>query len=40
MLDLFEEELSMLNFLNYQNYNDINEADKDFMQEIINKCYR
>ena len=35
-VDLFEQELSKLNFPNYQNYNDINEAYNDFIQKIMN----
>ena len=35
-VDLFEKELSKLNFPNYQNYNDINEAYNDFIQKIMN----
>ena len=35
-VDLFEQELSKLNFPNYQNFNDINEAYNDFIQKIIN----
>ena len=34
--DLFEQELSRLNFPNYQNFNDINEAYNDFIQKIMN----
>ena len=33
-VDLFEQELSKLNFRNYQNYNEINEAYNDFTQKI------
>ena len=33
-VDLFEQELSKLNFPNYQNYNEINEAYNDFIQKI------
>ena len=33
--DLFEQELSKLNFPNYQNYNEINEAYNDFIQKIM-----
>ena len=36
MVDLFEQELSKLNFPNYQNFNDINEAYNDFIQKIMN----
>ena len=32
-VDLFEQELSKLNFPNYQNYNEINEAYNDFIQK-------
>ena len=35
-VDLFEQELSKLNFPNYRNLNDINEAYNDFIQKIIN----
>ena len=35
-VDLFEQELSKLNFPNYRNFNDINEAYNDFIQNIIN----
>ena len=34
--DLFEQELSRLNFPNYRNFNDINEAHNDFIQKIMN----
>ena len=34
-VDLFEQELSKLNFPNYQNYNQINEAYIDFIQKIM-----
>ena len=34
--DLFEQELSRLNFPNYRNFNDINEAYNDFIQKIMN----
>ena len=34
-VDLFEQELSKLNFQNYQNYNEINEAYNDFIQKIM-----
>ena len=34
--DLFEQELSKLNFPNYRNFNDINEAYNDFIQKIMN----
>ena len=34
-VDLFELELSKLNFPNYQNYNEINEAYNDFIQKIM-----
>ena len=34
--DLFEPELSRLNFPNYRNFNDINEAYNDFIQKIMN----
>ena len=34
-VDLFEQELSKLNFPNYQNYNDSNEAYNDFIQKIM-----
>ena len=33
MVDLFEQELSKLNFPNYQNYNEINEAYNDIVQK-------
>ena len=36
MVDLFEQELSKLNFPNYQNFNDISEAYNDFIQKIMN----
>ena len=36
MPDLFEQELSRLNFPNYRNFNDINEAYNDFIQKIMN----
>ena len=36
MADLFEQELSKLNFPNYQNFNDINKAYNDFIQNIMN----
>ena len=43
MVDLFQQELSKLNFSNYQNYNEINEVNQnhneinnDFIQEIMN----
>ena len=35
-VDLFEQELSKLNFPNYRNFNDINEAYNDFIQKIMN----
>ena len=35
MVNLFEQELSKLNFPNYQNYNEINEAYNDFIQKIM-----
>ena len=35
-VDLFEQELSKLNFPNYRNFNDINKAYNDFIQKIIN----
>ena len=35
MVNLFEQELSKLNFPNYQNYNEINEAYNDFIQKIV-----
>ena len=35
MVDLFEQELSKLNYPNYQNYNEINEAYNDFIQKIM-----
>ena len=34
-VDLFEQELSKLNFPNYQNYNEINEVYNDFIQKIM-----
>ena len=34
-VDLFDQELSKLNFPNYQNYNEINEAYNDFIQKIM-----
>ena len=34
-VDLFEQELSKINFSNYQNYNEINEAYTDFIQKIM-----
>ena len=34
-VDLFEQDLSKLNFPNYQNYNEIDEAYNDFLQKII-----
>ena len=34
--DLFEQELSRLNFPNNHNFNDINEAYNDFIQKIMN----
>ena len=34
-VDLFEQELSKLNFPSYQNYNEINEAYNDFIQKIM-----
>ena len=34
--DLFEQELSRLNFPNYRNFNDINKAYNDFIQKIMN----
>ena len=37
MVNLFEQELSKLNFPNYQNYNEINKAyNKNFIQKIMN----
>ena len=36
MVDLFQQELSKLNFPIYQNFNDINEAYNDFIQKIMN----
>ena len=35
MVDLFEQELSKLNFPNYQKYNEINEACNDLIQKIM-----
>ena len=35
-VNLFEQELSKLNFPNYRNFNDINEAYNDFIQKIMN----
>ena len=35
MVDLFEQELSKLNFTNYQNFNEVNEAYHDFIQKIM-----
>ena len=35
-VDLFEQELSKLNFPRYKNYNDINEAYNDSIQKILN----
>ena len=35
MVDLFEQELSKLNFPSHQNYNEINEAYNDFIQKIM-----
>ena len=35
MVDLFEQELSKLNFINYQNFNEINEAYHDFIRKIM-----
>ena len=34
-VDLFEQELSKLNFPNYQNYKENNEAYNDFIQRIM-----
>ena len=34
--DLFEKELSKLNFPNYRNFNDINKAYIEFIQKIMN----
>ena len=34
-VDLFEQELSKLNFPNYQDHNEINEAYNDFIQKIV-----
>ena len=34
-VDLFEQELSKLNFPIYQNYNEINETDINFIQKIM-----
>ena len=34
--DLFEQELSRLNFRNYRDFNDIDEAYNDFIQKIMN----
>ena len=34
-IDLFEQELSKLDFPNYQNFNDISEAYNDFIQKIM-----
>ena len=34
-VDLFEQQLSKLNFSNYQSYNDIDEAYNDFIQKIM-----
>ena len=36
MVDLFQQELSKLNFPIYQNFNDINEAYNNFIQKIMN----
>ena len=35
MVNLFEKELSKLNYPNYQNYNEINEVYNDFIQKIM-----
>ena len=36
-VDLFEQELSKLNFPNYQNYNETNKAcNNNFIQKIVN----
>ena len=35
MVDLFEQELSKLNFTNYQNFTEINEAYHDFIRKIM-----
>ena len=35
IVDLFEQELSKLNFTNYQNFNEVNEAYHDFIQKIM-----
>ena len=35
-VDLFEQELSKLNFPNYRSFNDINETSNNFIQKIIN----
>ena len=37
MVDLFEQELSKLNFPNYQNYNDINVAYNGFIKLATTK---
>ena len=34
-VDLFEQEISKLNFPSYQNYDEINEAYNDFIQKIM-----
>ena len=34
-VDLFEQELLIVNFPNDQNYNEINEAYNDFIQKIM-----
>ena len=36
MVDLFQQELSKLNFPIYQNFNDINKAYNNFIQKIMN----
>ena len=36
MVDLFEQELSKLNFPNYWNFNDISKTYNDFIQKIMN----
>ena len=34
-IDIFEQELSKLNFQNYQKFNEINEAYNDFIQKPL-----
>ena len=36
-VNLFEQELSIVNFPNDQNYNEINEAYNDFIQKVIER---